>query len=81
MLTVHFFILIALAFTLQTVKSFQANFLRPRLRLTSRKAIDVASIITSAVEVSVKPDDYVYGAVAAPDWVLPVSAVFVVLTG
>eukprot|EP01035_Chromulina_nebulosa_P019544 gene19544-25442_t len=28
----------------------------------------------------VKDNDYVYGAVAAPDWILPVGSVLVVLT-
>ena len=37
-----------------------------------------SSFIQAAAEA--KPDDYVYGAVSAPDWALPVGAVLVILT-
>lgn len=37
------------------------------------------SLLTAVTEMD-KPDDYVYGAVAAPAWVAPVAALLVVLT-
>eukprot|EP01031_Cornospumella_fuschlensis_P035625 gene35625-43207_t len=36
--------------------------------------------LLTAVSVETKPDDYVYGAVAAPGWVLPVGCLAVILT-
>lgn len=39
----------------------------------------VSSLMTAAV-VEAKPDGYTYGAVSAPDWVLPVGAVLAILT-
>ena len=39
----------------------------------------LSSLVTAAVQ-EAKPDDYVYGAVSAPSWVLPVGCVFVVLS-
>lgn len=39
------------------------------------------SFLTAVAEVVDKPDGYVYGAVAAPDWVLPVTSVFIILSG
>ena len=37
-----------------------------------------ASIVTAVAEA--KPDGYVYGAVAAPDWALPVGLVLIIAT-
>ena len=36
--------------------------------------------IAAATEITEKPDDYVYGAVSAPSWVLPVASVFIILS-
>ena len=38
------------------------------------------TLTTAVVEVADKPDDYVYGAVAAPGWVLPLASVLVILS-
>lgn len=49
---------------------------------TQLKAFDISqatTLLTSAIA-EAKPDDYVYGAVSAPSWVLPVGCVFVVLS-
>ena len=39
-----------------------------------------SSMLVVAVEVIERPDDYVYGAVAAPSWALPLGAVLVIGT-
>jgi len=41
---------------------------------------DIFSSINLAAEVLTKSDDYVYGAVAAPSWALPLGAVVVIGT-
>eukprot|EP00607_Mallomonas_marina_P005966 CAMPEP_0182427480 /NCGR_PEP_ID=MMETSP1167-20130531/17560_1 /TAXON_ID=2988 /ORGANISM="Mallomonas Sp, Strain CCMP3275" /LENGTH=82 /DNA_ID=CAMNT_0024609745 /DNA_START=184 /DNA_END=432 /DNA_ORIENTATION=+ len=42
--------------------------------------VDVyTSLLTAAADVA-KPDDYVYGAVAAPAWALPLGAVLIIAT-
>lgn len=52
--------------------------------LISRRYLSLPSVeLTSsfiAAAAEVKPDDYVYGAVSAPDWALPLGAVLVILT-
>ena len=37
-------------------------------------------ILATTAAVQQKPDDYVYGAVAAPGWALPVGALLAILT-
>lgn len=38
------------------------------------------SLLSAAASVEAKPDDYVYGAVSAPGWVLPAAAVLAIIT-
>lgn len=64
--------------------AFRGSFVRPQravssVRLHPTDFHDAFSLLT-AVVVEEKPDGYVYGAVAAPSWALPVGAVLAVLT-
>eukprot|EP01041_Mallomonas_annulata_P008238 gene8238-16941_t len=68
---------------LLTVSSFRfTNSNRLLSRKVSNQALpDVfSSMSIAAVEVATKPDDYVYGAVSAPSWALPIGAILVILT-
>lgn len=62
--------------------AFPFRALPIKSRMVSSKLNDVSSwqSILTAVEVAEKPDDYVYGAVNAPGWVLPLGAVLVIAT-
>ena len=62
--------------------AFPFRALPIKSRMVSSKLSDVSSwqSILTAVEVAEKPDDYVYGAVNAPGWVLPLGAVLVIAT-
>ena len=42
------------------------------------QTFDSAALLTAVAEA--KPDDYIYGAVAAPSWALPLGAVLAILT-
>lgn len=47
-------------------------------RRFSTKANALGTLVTAIAEA--KPDGYVYGAVAAPDWALPVGLVLIIAT-
>lgn len=64
--------------------AFRGSFVRPQRAVSSVQLHptdfhDAFSLLT-AVVAEEKPDGYVYGAVAAPSWALPVGAVLAVLT-
>ena len=83
----------ALFFVLQ-VNAFTTTSFRSKLSSSSFISSSSSSKMVSVPEsadflqsssqflsvVTPKPEGYVYGAVAAPDWVLPVTAVLVILT-
>jgi hypothetical protein len=73
------FLILALLVLLQNVSSFR-SIIQKRAVLNSIRVLpnDVMSSLILAVET--KPDGYVYGAVNAPGWVLPVGALVAVLT-
>lgn len=54
--------------------------LRSRALLKPMAAIDFNSVMITAIEAIEKADDYKYGAVAAPDWALPLGAVLIIFT-
>ena len=54
---------------------------RNQVRQPLKAVADLNTLLTAAANIAAKPDNYEYGAVNAPGWVLPVGAVFVVLTG
>jgi hypothetical protein len=54
---------------------------RNQVRQPLKAVADFNSLLTAAADIAAKPDNYEYGAVNAPGWVLPIGAVFVVLTG
>ena len=53
-----------------------------RRRLTHVKAITPPTLVEAAAAAvnAAKPDGYVYGSVAAPDWALPVGLVLIIAT-
>ena len=68
-------------FTLQTRPVSRRQQLRSQsLSMMDHSLLSSFPSLLSAVAVETKPDDYVYGAVAAPDWVLPLGSVLVILT-
>ena len=69
--------LVALA-QLQQSSSFVPS--RSRALLKPIAAVDFNSILITAVEAVEKADDYQYGAVAAPDWALPLGAFLIIFT-
>lgn len=75
-------VLVSFLLLLSTSLAFPIRFTRmPRqssLYLGVSDFTDLTSSFMTAVDN--KPDDYVYGAVAAPDWVLPLGAFLVILT-
>jgi hypothetical protein len=54
---------------------------RTASRLSLKASLDLNSFFLSVSTAVAKPDNYEYGAVSAPGWVLPVGAVLVILTG
>lgn len=54
------------------------GFVRPTRSTQKLNMLDFSAFITAVVET--KPDDYVYGAVSAPSWALPVGALLVIGT-
>jgi hypothetical protein len=48
-----------------------------KLNFSINEFTDLSSLMTA---IDTKPDNYEYGAVAAPDWVLPLGAFLVILT-
>ena len=64
-----------------SVSSFRTPISTRARILVKREALsDISVAIAAASEAVAKPDGYVYGAVAAPGWALPVGAVLVILT-
>ena len=71
-------VVLILAVLCCAVDAFRAP-LRPTAAVTKMQALpEIASILTAVAEA--KPDGYQYGSVAAPDFVLPLGAVLVILT-
>jgi hypothetical protein len=76
---------LAFAAVIACVQSFQLGRHHKVLRTQSIKLGNTIydatnSLLTAAAEVAEKSDSYVYGTVNAPSWVLPVGAVFAILT-
>ena len=66
---------------LSVAVAFRPVQVKPRLASTKLRDLNSwTSSILSAAEAVDKPDDYVYGAVNAPGWVLPLGAVLVIAT-
>lgn len=83
----HLFVLLVLSILLigcNSLKLLHSTNSRIADRMRYRNHMSLNSIhsdILVAVSTEVqKPDNYVYGSVSAPDWVLPVGAILVVLT-
>lgn len=74
-----FILIIVFSFTFGFHSSFRKT---PRNVVTSSKMLssDFGEFFIAAANVAEKSDDYVYGTVSAPDWVLPVGAFAVILT-
>ena len=78
-----FGVLVIAALTLQGAQAFRTAALRKggARRLTHVKAITTTLVEAAAAAVTAaKPDGYVYGSVAAPDWALPVGLVLIIAT-
>ena len=75
-------VIIALAL-LSVALAFRPVPLKPRIVSTKLGDLHLntwTNSFLSAAEAVNKPDDYVYGAVNAPGWVLPLGAVLVIAT-
>ena len=68
-------ILISALLAIATVSAFRAPPMRQTTtnthRMTTLPMDHFSSLVNAVAEA--KPDDYVYGAVAAPEWVLPLG--------
>jgi hypothetical protein len=83
-------VLIVALLSIVYVSSYQTNiafhkynikknmYVKKSMKLNSYSWLNTITI--AAAEITEKPDDYVYGAVSAPSWVLPVASVFIILS-
>ena len=67
----------AFKFLQREVHNFNPYKITNRMKLSPQMSV-LTTIVNAVAEA--KPDDYVYGAVAAPSWVLPLGAVLTILT-
>lgn len=66
--------------TLHKYNNIKNNInVRKSMKLNSYSWLNTITI-AAVTEITEKPDDYVYGSVSAPSWVLPVASVFVILS-
>jgi hypothetical protein len=84
------YVLIVALLSIVYVSSYQTNiafhkyntkkntYMKKSMKLNSYSWLNTITI--AAAEITEKPDDYVYGAVSAPSWVLPVASVFIILS-
>jgi hypothetical protein len=63
-----------------TASAFRGLPVRSRSVSTKVNVFPFSSLLTAAQEITSKGDDYVYGAVSAPEWALPLGAVLVIAT-
>jgi hypothetical protein len=80
----HSFLLLVavVALTVHSTLGFQN--LQSKWKLPTARRAAASDFIQNGMSlltaIESKPDDYVYGAVSAPDWVLPAAAVLAILT-
>jgi hypothetical protein len=75
-------ILIIICFAALTVSVANALLLPRSVQFVKQRSLKLSSFdqaVLIAAEVATKPDGYVYGAVSAPDWVLPAGLALLII--